>query len=113
MWTRFRLWLAKKLCPRMRVRIHVGRSKVYWFDIRPDPLHVFRMEKMSGPKKPSRQESAMLDLITAAEGSEPYEMQKWREDPEFDATFQPREVPADLLKEALKETPLEGMDEKP
>jgi hypothetical protein len=130
-WTKFRWWLARKLCPRITIVVCCGKTKrgVFYttkqfvFKRQPRPkialecefkwdkgykVQIDSMEALSYAEV-----QAVIDRISAPEGSEPEEMKEWREDPDFDPDFKPRPVPADILRDALKGTPLEGMDEKP
>ncbi len=130
-WSKFRWWLARKLCPRITIVVRCGKTKrgVFYttkqfaFKRKPRPKIAldceFKWDRdyevQFDSKKPLTKDEiqAVIDRISAPEGSEPDEMQEWREHPDFDPDFKPREVPADILRDALKGTPLEGMDEKP
>lgn len=121
LWVRFRWWAANKLCPQMQVTIRVGKKihagrfaavKVYTHKVRCEPEHQFdisrvpvKHQKLTTFGEVARQ---IIDMGTVAEGAD-------IELPEDAVTegLRSRDEMADLLKDALKGTELEGLDENP
>ncbi len=121
LWTRFRWWAANKLCPKMHVVIRVGKKihagrfaavKVHTHEVRCLPEHRFdisrvpvKHQKLTTFGEVARQ---IIDMGTVAEG-EGFDL------PEGATTegLRSQDEMADLLKDALEGTELEGLDEKP
>lgn len=120
LWTRFRWWVARLACPQMRVIIRIGKQvtperfaavKVYTHTIECLPEHRFDIRRHR-VLEPNVSAMAIIDMGTVAEGQSaltPEEIEAM--DPDFVPKSQ--EEMASLLKDALKGTPLEGLDEAP
>lgn len=111
-WNRFKKWLWWRTCPTMTIVVRCGKkkedrfatTKQFIFHRRPANVLTFYCEYKFdkdyevnfGDKTLSKAEiRGAIDKITAAEGSEPAEMQEWRDDPDFDPDFKPRKVPVE------------------
>ncbi len=121
LWTRFRWWAANLVCPQMQVTIRIGKQitpkrfaavKVYTHKVGCLPEHRFDISRV--PVKHQQITSfgeiarQIIDMGTVAEG-------QGDDLPEDAVTegLRSQEEMSDLLRDALKGTELEGLDEKP
>jgi hypothetical protein len=87
--------------------------KIYHYNVPVAERYSFDVERVTKPKPSSEIAMAIIDLGTAAEGAE-YPLtpeERASSDPDWEPRS--REQMADLLKEAIKGTPMEGLDDEP
>ncbi len=119
MWTRFRWWLAKKVCPEIHFTIRVGKHmsisrfvpvKLVHYDMALQESYQFDVERTYTPAQTIQ--NLAVDHLTVSEGEDPLTPEEHlAADPNWKPRS-PEEMQA-LLRDALKGTPLEGMDEMP
>lgn len=118
MLTRFRWWLARKLCPRMRLVIRVGKQmtperfaavKIYHHDLQVVPITTIDIARFRQATPTA--EMAIVDAGTVAEGQCVDDEFVEGHDPNYKQRS--KEEMQDLLRDALKGTSLEGFDKKP
>ncbi len=118
MWTRFRWWLTRLICPKqIRVRFRVGAKtpRVSFAVVRITyanslPGWMFELDCYR-PKRDTVQNQA-IDILRQREEDKIKEALGHNDGEPTLGEF-PRKVDDDILREALEGTPLEGMDEKP
>lgn len=109
---RLRWWFLRKLCPKVHVTIKVGRTlergfmvvKIHHYYVPVAEHYSFDVERFNKPKPTP--EMAIVDFATVAEGQVTPELEGYVES-------RSKEEMAGLLKEALKGTPMEGLDDEP
>ncbi len=111
MLNRFRWWLTRLICPKtIKVRFRIGSETKRSFAA----VRIFYDSQLPGWMAEFDCYRPRVDTVKnqAIDIMQQREMEKMGQTKATKGEF-PRKVDADILHEALKGTPLEGMDEKP